>query len=119
MNGSEQTWYGRYGIPADARFVYADDYAALGKVTSDIEWKGDILVTFETQAFKAGRARYNYVERGQWAKERATLVDALKTPYTTQEVAWKNANKYLGTIIIYDGSKSLRDDYTSNPVWKE
>lgn len=118
IDGSEQTWKGRYGIPADARFFSLNKYEAMGP-SSDIEWKGDILVAFDLQAYKDGRSRYNYVERGQWAKERAFINDVLKSSYVTQETSWLNSGKYLGTIAIYDGSKSLRDDYTSNPVWKE
>lgn len=114
MKGSEQTWYGRYGIPADAKFF------RLGTtVTSANEYTGDVLVTFEIKAYKKGKARYNYVERGQWLKERQAIPDALKVIYATKEADWKANNNYIGTIIVYNGAKSVRDDYISNPVWKE
>lgn len=114
MNGSEQTWRGRYGIPADSKFF------RLGStVSKSNEYTGDVLVTFEIKAYKKGKARYNYVERGQWLKERQAIPDALKVVYAAKEADWKASNNYIGTIIIYDGSKSVRDDYISNPVWKE
>lgn len=118
VDGSAQTWHGRYGIPGDAKFFYAKDFEAMGP-TSDIEWKGDVIVTFDTRAYKDGRSRYNYVERGQWAKEREYIKDPLKTFYATQESTWKTNREWIGAVVLFDVTKSIRDDYTSNPVWSE
>ena len=124
INGSEQTWYGRYGVPADARFFYKDTFESQGnKISTDNEWRGDILIAFDIQAFKKGSCRYDYVQRSQWLKERSEIaVDNLKTLYINKEADWfksGNTNGWLGSVIIYDSSKSVRDDYTSNPVWRE
>ena len=118
--GSEQTWSGRYGVPTDARFFELDEVEAGHQISTSIEWRGDILITFEIQAWKNGTSRYNYVERKQWQKERTENgTDPLKTVYIQQETEWLNNKDYLGSVIIYDTSKSVRDDYISNPVWRE
>lgn len=118
--GSEQTWSGRYGVPTDARFFELDEVEAGHQISTSIEWRGDILITFEIQAWKNGTSRYNYVERKQWQKERTENgADPLKTVYIQQETEWLNNKDYLGSVIIYDTSKSVRDDYISNPVWRE
>lgn len=118
--GSEQTWSGRYGVPTDARFFELDEVEAGHQISTSIEWRGDILITFEIQAWKNGTSRYNYVERKQWQKERTENgTDPLKTVYIQQEAEWLNSKDYLGSVIIYDTSKSVRDDYISNPVWRE
>ena len=118
--GSEQTWSGRYGVPTDARFFELDEVEAGHQISTSIEWRGDILITFEIQAWKNGTSRYNYVERKQWQKERTENgTDPLKTVYIQQETEWLNSKDYLGSVIIYDTSKSVRDDYISNPVWRE
>lgn len=118
--GSEQTWSGRYGVPTDARFFELDEVEAGHQISTSIEWRGDILITFEIQAWKNGTSRYNYVERKQWQKERTENgTDPLKTVYIEQETKWLNSKDYLGSVIIYDTSKSVRDDYISNPVWRE
>ena len=118
--GSEQTWSGRYGVPTDARFFELDEVEAGQQISTSIEWRGDILITFEIQAWKNGTSRYNYVERKQWQKERTENgTDPLKTVYIQQETEWLNSKDYLGSVIIYDTSKSVRDDYISNPVWRE
>lgn len=114
-DGSEQVWYGRYGIPADARFFDADTFQSLG--TNAQEWKGDILVTFEIIAVKSGALRFNYVGDSQWKFERDKIVDSSKTGYAEKEDYWKMAGVYIGSTVIFDASKSIKDDYTANPVW--
>lgn len=113
-NGSEQTWSGRYGIPADAKFFPYGSVAS-----SSNEYTGDILVTFEIVAYKNGQPRYNYVERGQWLKERELVPDSLKVVYKAQESTWKASNNFLGSVIVFNGGKSIRDEYITNPVWIE
>ena len=114
INGSEQVWYGRYGIPTDAKFFRSG--VVINKLN---EYTGDILVTFEIVAYKKGEPRYNYVERGQWLKERSIVSDSLKAVYKAKEADWKAQNNYIGTVIAYNGSSSIKDDYISNPVWNE
>ena len=114
INSSEQTWYGRYGIPADAKF-----FPVGSTVSSSNEYTGEILVTFEIVAYKDGKPRYNYVERSQWEKERQLVPDSLKLIYKAKEADWKASNNYIGTVIVYSGTSSIKDDYISNPVWNE
>lgn len=111
---SEQVWSGRYGIPADAKF-----FRTGVNVSEANEFKGDILITFEIKACKNGKARYNYVERGQWEKERQAISDVLKNVYKIKESEWKSQNNYLGSIITYNGMGSIKDAYISNPIWRE
>lgn len=113
-NGSEQVWSGRYGIPADAKFFPYGSTAS-----SSNEYTGEILVSFEIVAYKNGQPRYNYVERGQWLKERELVPDSLKVVYKAQEANWKASNNFLGSVLVFDGDKSIRDEYISNPVWIE
>lgn len=114
VSGSEQLWVARYGIPADAKF-----FKMGSTFSSPNEYTGEILVTFNIKAYKNNKARYDYVQRGQWLKERSVISDALKTVYKAKEADWKANNNFLGTIIVYNGAKSVRDDYISNPVWNE
>ena len=114
--GSSQTWVGRYGIHTDARFFYLDEYNTVG-VNSSIEWKGYVLVTFEICAYKEGKDRFNYVQRGQWYEERIFIADYLKEDYIVQEEIWYNSDNYIGAVIVFDVGTSLRDDYISSPVW--
>lgn len=114
INGSEQTWYGRYGIPADAKF-----FPVGSTVSSSNEYTGEILVTFEIIAYKDGKPRYNYVERSQWEKERQLVPDSLKLIYKAKEADWKANNNYIGTVIVYSGTLTIKDNYISNPVWNE
>ncbi len=131
---TEQIWYGRYGIPSDAKFFAYDET----NLTSETEWNGKILVTFELSAYKKNQARYNYIEKKQWWKEREKFDDAedWKATYASWDL-WDGTNKgYLnisatktnrynpvgrwqGAVIVYNTSKSLKDDYTSNPIWRE
>ena len=114
MQGSEQTWSGRYGIPAEAKF-----FRSGSTTTSANEYLGDILVTFDIKAYKNGKPRYDYVERGQWLKERKAVPNSMKELYAEKEAEWKANNIYLGTVIVYNGQSSIKDNYISNPVWRE
>ena len=110
QNTSEQTWSGRYGIPADARFSFKD--TGLTKLN---EYKGVVLITFELQACKDGNAKYNYVEKGQWQLE----MNAAE-PYGTALAklsSIKGAN--AGAIILYDSAASIKDDYIVKPIWSD
>lgn len=112
--GNEQTWSGRYGIPADAKFFPS------GSTISQVnEYKGDILVTFDIKAYKKGKPRFDYVERSQWLKERNAVPNGLKEIYAQQEEQWKANNEFLGSVITYNGRDSIRDNYISRPVWQE
>lgn len=113
-DGNSQTWSGRYGIPADAKFFR---YGSTPSIAN--EYKGDILITFDITAYKNGKPRYNYVERGQWAKERAVIPDALKAIYGAKESSWKASDIFNGAIITFDATRSMVDNYISNPVWRE
>lgn len=113
-DGNSQTWSGRYGIPADAKFFRNGTTPSIAD-----EYKGDILITFDITAYKKGKSRYNYVERGQWLKERNVLPDALKDVYKAKEALWKSSDIFGGAIITFDVTRSMVDNYTSNPVWRE
>lgn len=108
---TEQLWHGRYGIPGDTRFFKKNT-----SVSMDNEWRGKVLVAFNIAAYKDGKPRFNYVERGQWEKER---VNGLKTEWKAIEnqSIFKSGN--LGAVIVYDAGYNIKDDYSSNPLWRE
>lgn len=112
---TEQIWYGRYGIPGDAKFFKKDE----SNLNLTSEWKGKILIAFEIEAYKDGRSRYDYVGKKQWLKEREEIEDDGKTNWINIENSWFNNKSYFGTVILYDGARSIHDDYTSNPIWRE
>ena len=111
-NQTEQIWSGRYGIPGDAKFFKVGDNVQLVN-----EWKGKVLVMFDISAYKNGTSRYNYVERGQWEKERNEMTIGYKNIWKNIENTLKSSK--LGAVIVYDGGKSINDNYSSNPVWRE
>lgn len=114
---TEQIWYGRYGVPADAKFFKVGTTS--NEITSMNEWKGKVLIAFQFEAIKDGKCRYNYVEKGQWEKERNFIVDNEKILWKNKETEWFNSKHWYGTIITIDTSKNINDDYISNPVWRD
>lgn len=140
-----QTWYGRYGVPSEAKFFRLGE-TDLNSLT---EWKGDILITFEMSAYKKGEARYNYVEKKQWFKERSEpyslcsiLNNELNNLGKIKYIDWdmydgqhrgllitgtskttradkQPKGKWQGTVILYNTTRSVYDDYSSNPIWRE
>ena len=106
MNGKEQIWTGRYGLPNTAVFVKKG--AALSKENLV---SGEILITFNLEAMKNGVSKYDYIGRGQWHLERVndngTYINAAKAHYMD------------GSIIVIDGDNDATSNYDSLPVWRK
>lgn len=114
IEGTAQRWKGRYGIPAGARF--APQGVALTDAT---EYKGDILVCMNFKAVKKGVERVDYIGRRQWSKERELYKNNDKAFFIGLEDSWRASGNNIGTILVYDGLKSIEDEYSVSPTWKD
>jgi hypothetical protein len=128
ISTSEQVWRGRYGIPSEARFFPSGTTA----INASTEYRGNILITFQIEAQKRGETRYDYVQRGQWEREREGRenvgwlyngseigVNPFKAVYRAREVSDWALNNLSGAVIVYDGTRSVRDEFQVNPIWRD
>ncbi|WP_202707679.1 Athe_2463 domain-containing protein [Sporosalibacterium faouarense] len=106
INGQEQTWIGRYGIPSTAIFVEKgkEPWIEENRILNPVK------VNFDIDAFKNGAKKLDYIDSGQWEKERrdnnGLIMDLIKY------------NKYSpGDVIVIDPSLSIDDDYEVTPIW--
>lgn len=106
LNGKEQIWTGRYGLPNTAVFV-----AKNASLTENNLYKGHVLISFQIEALKNGTPKYDYTGRGQWAAERLNASGMLANP--------AKAIYNDGSIIVIDGNKNALDNYTPLPVWRK
>lgn len=106
MNGKEQIWTGRYGLPSTAVFVKKGAELSKENLVS-----GEILITFNLEAMKNGVSKYDYIGRGQWHLERVndngTYINAAKAHYMD------------GSVIVIDGDNDATSNYDSLPVWRK
>lgn len=106
IDGKEQTWSGRFGLPSTAVFVKKGMPLSSNNLVT-----GQILITFDIEALKDGVTKYDYIDRGQWHAERLNssgqYINATKAPYMD------------GSVIVIDGNKTALDNYESLPVWRK
>jgi hypothetical protein len=113
--GKVQTWSGRYGIPAEAKFSTSSS-----SLTDSNEYNGSVLIAFKIEGYKDGELVYNYVGNGQWAKERVVSGVGLRELYKAKEetTVWKET-KTIGSVLVFNSGRDLRDEYIARPVWNE
>ena len=109
LDGSEQFWIGRYGLPSMAEFKI--------KGTNEL-WDGKVLIAFQFEGYKDGKNKYDYIKRNQWLREKEKYGDT-KEYYDNIEENWRNSENYIGAVIVWNNKESVNDDYRAKVTWVE
>ncbi len=104
VHADHETWKGRYGLPTSAVFVPS----GADPETKANRYTGKVIVEFVPLAVKEGFIRFNYVDSGQWEKERwsgGSKVNVVK--YSAYDP---------GELIIIDAAHTSNDDYDADRI---
>lgn len=69
-----------------------------------------VLISFDIEAIRDGKASFNYVGNGQWEKESKYPNGVLINPV-------KDDKYDPGDVILIDPNKTIGDDYRAVPIW--
>lgn len=108
--GGSQKWTARYGVPGSAVFVAKGQPLTEENIERDVDDHG-VLIMFDIEALKNGSPKYNYVDKGQWHKER---IDEETGEFLNPTKAGKYQD---GSVIVLDSKHNSLDNYESRPVW--
>jgi len=100
-------WKGRYGVPGNSIFTLKGEDEPW-KVSNQVT--DPVMITFDIEAIRDGKASFNYVDNDQWEKER-------RYPNTLIINPVKYSKYDPGEVILIDPTKSIDSDFRAIPIW--